>query len=442
MAREEKQWLTTFRHSEVARSLCAALKYVWQHWALVALALFGLFLLAALFYQPPMEMSEPGDTNHAIRGLIGYPHAPGAAEQPVDKAAFEEFLDETVNETYAKARMDQLKLLLIALLIALVPLTYYRGRWERLKRLGSRLKELWDPYTFGTVSGLVLLGPVGISGTYVGLFYNATAEGLYPSMQAIVRSPFASFMRNLHLWSSEFFLVLLFLHTARVVSTRTYFASRKLIWVFGVILLTISWSTFLIGTFLKGDQEAFEAWVHLMAMIRFAPFIGNPIADFFSGPLAVMRLYIFHIVITTIALIIIIAPHVLLEKVYVHVQRRWRRAVNYTLGLTGLMILLSVPVSAPFLAAPRHDLEITKPPWPYYFLYAWENIGGAVSMVWSPLLIIVPLLLLPYALEQFPISKKLAMRVGDYFFYAGVLVTLVLTYWVAASGIVAHVFIE
>ncbi len=62
-------------------------------------------------------------------------------------------------------------------------------------------------------------------------------------------------------------------------------------------------------------------------------------------------------------------------------------------------------------------------------------------MIWSPLLIIVPLLLLPYALEQLPISKKLAIRLGDYLFYAGVSVTLILTYWVAASGIVAHVFI-
>ncbi len=442
MSEEDRYRPMTLKRIGAIERISVPLKWMWQHWALMALALFGLFLVAAFFYRPPMEMREPEDSNHAIRGLIGYPHGPGAATQPVDEAAFEEFLDETITETYAKARIDQLKLLLIALFTALVPATYYRGHWERLKRLSRRIKALWDPYTFGIVSGLILLGPVIISGTYVGLFYNATAEGLYPSMQAIVRSPFTSFMRNLHLWSSEFFLVLLFLHTARVVSTHTYFAGRKLVWVFGVILLTISWSTFLIGTFLRGDQEAFEAWVHMMAMIRFAPLIGNPIADFFSGPLAVMRLYIFHIVITTVALIIIIAPHVLLEKVYAHVQRRWRRAVNYTLALTGLMMLLSILVPAPFLDAPRHDLEITKPPWPYYFLYAWENIGGAVSMIWSPLLIIVPLLLLPYALEQLPISKKLAMRVGDYFFYVGVVVTLALTYWVAASGIVAHVFIE
>lgn len=410
MDKEEKQRLTGIRYIKIAEAFSAALKYAWHHWALIALALFGFFLLVALFYRPPMEMSEPGDTSHAInRGLIGYPHGPEAAQLPVDEAAYEEFVDKTIDETYAKASIDQLKLLLIALLTALVPLTYYRGRWGQLKRLSTRLKELWGPYTFGIVSGLVLLGPVIISGTYVGLFYNATAEGLYPSMRAIVGSPFTSFMRNLHLWSSEFFLVLLFLHTARVVSTRTYFANRKLVWVFGGILLAISWSTFLIGTFLKGDQEAYEAWVHLMAMIRFVPFIGNPIADFFSGPLAVMRLYVFHIVITTVALLIIIAPHVLLEKVYVHVLKRWRRAVNYTLGLTGLMILLSVLVPAPFLAAPYHDLEITKPPWPYYFLYAWENIGGAVSMVWSPLLIIVPLLLLPYALEQLPSLHRIAV---------------------------------
>lgn len=85
-------------------------------------------------------------------------------------------------------------------------------------------------------------------------------------------------------------------------------------------------------------------------------------------------------------------------------------------------------------------MEITKPPWPYYFLYAWENIGGAVSMVWSPLLVVVPLLLLPYALEQLPLARRTAQRIGDGVFYGGVLITLALSYWVAASGIVPHVF--
>jgi len=424
--------------SERGRSPWAGLR---QRWALLALALFALLIVGLFFfYRPPMEEGVAGDTFHAIRGLIGYPHGPGAAEAPYDKEAFERFEEETIAETYAKARFDQIKFLLMALLIGLVPLTYYRGRWGRLKRLSQRLKTLWDVYIFGTVSGLLLVGVIIPTGTIIGLFYSADAGSLYDSMVGIVQNPFLAFMRNLHLWSSEAFLLFLFLHMARIVSTRSYFAKRKLVWVLGVGLLTISWATFLIGTFMRGDQEAFEAWVHMMALIRFVPLIGNPIADFFMGPFAAMRLYIFHIIITTIALLIIIAPHVLMQKVYVHVQRRWRTAVRYTLGLTALLAIASLLLPAPFLSAPYHDLEITKPPWPYYFLYAWENIGGAVSMIWSPLLIIVPLLLLPYALEQLPLARRTAQRIGDGVFYGGVLITLALSYWIAASGIVAHVF--
>ena len=424
--------------SERGRSPWAGLR---QRWALLALALFALLIVGLFFfYRPPMEESVPGDTFHAIRGLIGYPHGPGAAEVPYDKEAFERFEEETIAETYAKARFDQIKFILMALLIGLIPLGYYRGRWERLKLLGRRVNTIWDVYTFGTISGLLLVGVIIPTGTIIGLFYSADAESLYDSMVGIVQNPFLSFMRNLHLWASEAFLLFLFLHTARIVSTRSYFAGRKLVWVLGVGLLTISWATFLIGTFMRGDQEAFEAWVHMMTLIRFIPLIGNPIADFFMGPFAAMRLYIFHIVLTTIALLVIIAPHVLMEKVYVHVQRRWRTAVRYTLGLTALLAIASLLLPAPFLSAPYHDLEITKPPWPYYFLYAWENIGGAVSMIWSPLLIIVPLLLLPYALEQLPLARRTAQRIGDGVFYGGVLITLALSYWIAASGIVAHVF--
>ena len=420
------------------RSLRAWLE---RRWALVAFVLFVLFIAGLFFfYRPSMEEGMAGDTFHAIRGLIGYPHGPGAAQEPFDEEAFKRFVEETTAETYAKARIDQVKLIIIALLIGLIPLGYYRGRWERLKRLGQRVNALWDPYTFGTVSGLLLVGVIIPTGTIIALFYNATPEGLYASMTGIVNSSFLGFMRNLHLWASEAFLLFLFLHTARIVSTRAYFGGRKLIWVLGVGLLTIGWSTFLIGTFLRGDQEAFEAWVHMMALVRFIPLLGNPIADFFSGPFAVMRLYILHIVITTIALLLIIAPHVLMRKVYVHVQRRWRTALRYTLGLTALLAVASLLLPAPFLSAPYHDLELTKPPWPYYFLYAWENIGGAVSMIWSPLLVIVPLLLLPYVLEQLPLARRTAQRIGDGVFYGGVLITLALSYWVAASGVVAHVF--
>lgn len=412
-----------------------------ERWALWTLGLFALLIVGLFFfYRPPMEESITGDTFHPIRGLIGYPHGPGAAQEPYDEKALDRFVEETIAETYAKARIDRIKLLLMGLLIGLIPLGYYRGRSDRFKRLGQRVNKIWDPYTFGTVSGLLLVGVIIPTGTILGLFYSADAEKLYESMAGIVQSPILSFLRNLHLWASEAFLIFLFLHTARIVSTRAYFGGRKLVWVLGGVLLAISWATFLIGTFIRGDQEAFEAWVHMMALIRFIPLIGDPIADFFSGPFAVMRLYIFHIVITTIALLLILAPHVLMQKVYVHVQRRWRTAVRYTLGLTALLAVLSLLVPAPFLSAPYHDLEITKPPWPYYFLYAWENIGGAVSMTWSPLLILVPLLLLPYALEQLPLARRTAQRVGDWVFYGGVLITLGLSYWVAASGIVAHVF--
>lgn len=39
-----------------------------------------------------------------------------------------------------------------------------------------------------------------------------------------------------------------------------------------------------------------------------------------------------------------------------------------------------------------------------------------------------------------PLARRVAQRIGDGVFHVGVLITLVLSYWVAASGIVAHVF--
>lgn len=369
-------------------------------------------------------------------GLIGLE----PLAEPLDQEASAQFQRETIAETYRKAALDRVKLIALAVSMAILLLAFSRGSRPRLRRFTERLRGLLDWYTLGTITGLLLLGLIIPSGIVIGFFYNATPEGAYASVALIASSAFLGFLRNLHLWASEAFLFVMFLHVARVVSMRTYLGKRKIIWITGAVMLITGWTSFLVGTFLKADQEGFEGFVHLMEAFRLAP-LGSLIDDFFSGPQTVMKLYIFHIALTTIAILVLIAPHVLLRKVHVHVTRRWKAGIKYAAVLTGVLVILSVLVPAPFLGKPYYGIEITKPPWPYYFLVSAENLFGTTSMVWAPLAVFVPLFLLPYLVDWLPrLSRKRAQLIGEVIFYIGVALLIGLSYWVAATGLVAHIF--
>jgi hypothetical protein len=172
--------------------------------------------------------------------------------------------------------------------------------------------------------------------------------------------------------------------------------------------------------------------------------LGSYVADFFSGELAVVKLTALHIGVAGFATGLLIAIHVLMRKVYVHVQRRWKKAVIYTGALTVFLVVQSLFMEAPLIrgleAGPAvSGIEITKPPWPIYFLVAGENLFGAVAMVYS-LLVFLPLLIFPYVVEFLPVASARKAEIGEILFYVGVSLLLATSFWAAASPIVAHIF--
>ena len=68
-----------------------------------------------------------------------------------------------------------------------------------------------------------------------------------------------------------------------------------------------------------------------------------------------------------------------------------------------------------------------------------ENLFGATAMVYS-LLVFVPLLILPYALDWLPTSRVKKLEIGESAYYTGVFLLIALSFWAAAGEIVPHIF--
>ena len=152
-----------------------------------------------------------------------------------------------------------------------------------------------------------------ISGILLALYYTPEPNNAYNSIVFIEENVSGGkYIRNLHRFASNTFLVLIFLHILRVIYTGA-FLSRKYNWVIGLFLLFFSIFTGYTGYLLPMDQLAFwatQTGAELIKILPFGDYIYNMlIPDGIGGRLTLIRFYILHIIIMPISIIILSFIH-------------------------------------------------------------------------------------------------------------------------------------
>jgi quinol-cytochrome oxidoreductase complex cytochrome b subunit len=382
---------------------------------------------------------ENGGVAHGEPG-IGYIGL--EKREPIPAAEFEAWHEKVTEEAYKKGAIDQGRLIFFALSFIVVFLAF--SKIKRLEPFGRILREAIDWYTLGTISGIILIALVIPSGIVITFYYVPTATEVYNSVEYMTTQPVLAFFRNLHNWSSEIFIWLMILHAARTISTRSFLGKRKFIWFCGAVVAALAWVAFLSGTFMRGDQEALEGFVHMMYSFTLVP-LGTIISNFFTGELALIRLTTLHIIATLFIMIIFLALHVLMRKIHILVVKKWRKAVIYSAALAIFMVVQSIFMEAPFIrglesGATVAGIEATKPPWPIYFLVQGENWFGANAMVAILSVVFIPLIVFPYVIELLPLPAEKKTKVGEIAFYGCTLLLILVSYIAAAGKIKAHIF--
>lgn len=363
-------------------------------------------------------------------------------EGGIDGAELKAFKERVATEAMSKGKLDQVRLVFFALSFLAVCLAF--AKVEKLEPITRRLRAAIDWHALGTVTGIILCGLVIPSGIIITFFFMPTSLGVYPSVAAMTTSPALAFFRNLHNWSSEVFMWLMLLHAARTISSHMFLGKRKFIWLAGAVASAVAWVAFLSGSFMRGDQEALEGFEHMMYSFGLVPG-GSAIAQFFSGELTLIRLTTLHVIATIFIMAVFVAMHVLMRKVHVLVESRWKTAAIYALVLTLLLAVQSIYMEAPFVQGLADiptisGVEYTKPPWPIYFLIQGENWFGADAMVLILTITFVPLIFLPYVVELLPMTDQRKRLVGEGAFYAGVFGLLLVSFIAAGGPIIAHIF--
>ena len=114
-----------------------------------------------------------------------------------------------------------------------------------------------------------------------------------------------------------------------------------------------------------------------------------------------------------------------------------RHLAGLSLILLGVLIALAATTSTAVGAAPVEGIEVTKPLWPFYWLYQVENWVGLGGLFWAPLVVFILLAALPFLdrrPERRPSRRRWVVASALVLFGVWALLTVI----VASSGVATH----
>lgn len=293
-------------------------------------------------------------------------------------------------------------------------------------------------YMFGgiTLSAFLILG---LSGAYLTQFYNPTIEKAHDSILAsIANVPLFDFTRSLHFWVANLVVFLLLLHATRVFITGSYKKPRRLTWLTGVTLLFVTVTYIFVGSVLKWDQEAVEAFGHVQESIGL---FGVQIGLTNAGVPVMTQLYAWHITILYLLLLGLLSIHLLLIKArgispkpekgavaavtsgqgqssfLLHLRRLSGFSLLFLVAASLLAIAFPAPIGQPGIL----EQEVTRPLWMFWPFYGLEDIFGLKGLVWGIAGFFVILALFPL-IDRSPYihwqKRKLVLSLGFIFLAA------------------------
>lgn len=179
----------------------------------------------------------------------------------------------------------------------------------------------WPTYFLGGTALLTFAIQV-ISGILLMFYYKPTTEEAYKSVKFIMTEvEFGWFVRSVHHWCANLFVIVMMIHMCRVFFTGSYKKPRELHWVSGVFLLILGLGFGFTGYLLPWDQIAYWATTVGTEMTRSVPppALGEFILHLFRGGENVSgdtltRFYALHVMVLPIITALFVLLHLVMVR--------------------------------------------------------------------------------------------------------------------------------
>lgn len=189
---------------------------------------------------------------------------------------------------------------------------------ELVKHLFPRLvreRDLTLAYTY-CLGGLAFTAflVLVVTGVLLLFYYTPSPERAHGSIRFLETSVWGgAYLRSLHRMASHALLLLIALHTLRVILTGAFLHPRRLNWLVGCSLLLLALFGAYTGYLLPMDQLAYWATTTGMELLRALP--GGEalhallVPDGVGGTLTLLRFYALHVVVVPSAILILSMLH-------------------------------------------------------------------------------------------------------------------------------------
>jgi quinol-cytochrome oxidoreductase complex cytochrome b subunit len=277
-------------------------------------------------------------------------------------------------------------------------------------------------YTLGGISFVGFL-VLALSGFWLAQFYDPMPEHARGSLEFIQNdAALGAFVRGLHFWVANIVVITVFLHMVRVFATASFKRPRELNWICGVALLGVTIAFAFTGSVLKWDQEAWEALQHNLEVAAVLGGLGTFFSESFTQAVPVLaRLYAAHVSILPLIATLLFVSHffqvkhhgisplpaaadhdeapegkVQASQLTARYLGHLGRMFGFGLLIAAIAAVLGLIFPATLGEAPDPSMEVTKPPFFFYWLYAFEDWFGLRAILYGGVSFFAVLLLVPF----------------------------------------------
>jgi len=171
-------------------------------------------------------------------------------------------------------------------------------------------------YYFGALSMVVLVLQI-ITGIWLTMNYNPSAEGAFDSIEYIMRDvPFGWLLRYMHSTGASFFFIVVYLHMFRAMLYGSYKKPRELVWIIGLLIYLCLMMEAFFGYLLPWGQMSFWGAKVITSLFGAVPFIGDWLMEIIRGDFNVSgvtlnRFFALHVVAIPLVILGLVLVHII-----------------------------------------------------------------------------------------------------------------------------------
>ena len=138
-------------------------------------------------------------------------------------------------------------------------------------------------WNFGVLAGIFLTIQI-VTGIVLAMWYYATADGAFNSVEHIMRDVNAGWMlRYAHANGASFFFIVVYIHIFRGLFYGSYKAPRELVWMLGLVIYLLMMATAFLGYVLPWGQMSYWGAQVITGFFSAFPLVGEPIRVWLLG---------------------------------------------------------------------------------------------------------------------------------------------------------------